>query len=84
MPEIENLFSVKKAKRNNDAEAILLGVSRRWLREMLKAYLRSGRNKFSLIDHRKGNYRKKYPIQKTTRIQRMTLTKSSNTVLRCS
>ena len=59
MPEIENLFSVKKAKRNNDAEAILLGVSRRWLREMLKAYLRSGRNKFSLIDHRKGNYRKK-------------------------
>ena len=29
MPEIENLFSVKKAKRNNDAEAILLGVSRR-------------------------------------------------------
>lgn len=64
MPEIENLFSVKKAKRNNDAEAILLGVSRRWLREMLKAYLRSGRNKFSLIDHRKGNYRKKVPHSK--------------------
>lgn len=64
MPEIENLFSVKKAKRNNDAEAILLGVSRRWLREMLKAYLRSGRNKFSLIDHRKGNYRKKGPHSK--------------------
>ena len=64
MPEIENLFSVKKAKRNNDAEAILLGVSRRWLREMLKAYLRSGRNKFSLIDHRKGNYRKKAPHSK--------------------
>ena len=64
MPEIENLFSVKKAKRNNDAEAIHLGVSRRWLREMLKAYLRSGRNKFSLIDHRKGNYRKKVPHSK--------------------
>ncbi|WP_302805384.1 transposase [Holdemanella biformis] len=64
MPEIENLFSVKKAKRNNDAEAILLGVSRRWLRKMLKAYLRSGRNKFSLIDHRKGNYRKKVPHSK--------------------
>lgn len=64
MPEIENLFSVKKAKRNNDAEAILLGVSRRWLREMLKTYLRSGRNKFSLIDHRKGNYRKKVPHSK--------------------
>ena len=64
MPEIENLFSVKKAKRNNDAEAILLGVSRRWLREMLKAYLRSGRNKFSLVDHRKGNYRKKVPHSK--------------------
>ena len=64
MPEIENLFSVKKAKRNNDAEAILLGVSRRWLREMLKAYLRSGRNKFSLIDHRKGNYRKRVPHSK--------------------
>ena len=64
MPEIENLFSVKKAKRNNDAEAILLGVSRRWLREMLKVYLRSGRNKFSLIDHRKGNYRKKVPHSK--------------------
>lgn len=64
MPEIEDLFSVKKAKRNNDAEAILLGVSRRWLREMLKAYLRSGRNKFSLIDHRKGNYRKKVPHSK--------------------
>lgn len=64
MPEIENLFSVKKAKRNNDAEAVLLGVSRRWLREMLKAYLRSGRNKFSLIDHRKGNYRKKVPHSK--------------------
>lgn len=64
MPEIENLFSVKKAKRNNDAEAILLGVSRRWLREMLKAYLRSGRNKFSLVDHRKGNYRKRVPHSK--------------------
>lgn len=64
MPEIENLFSVKKAKRNNDAEAIHLGVSRRWLREMLKAYLRSGRNKFSLIDHRKGNYRKRVPHSK--------------------
>jgi hypothetical protein len=59
MPEIENLFSVKKAKRNNDAEAILLGVSRRWLREMLKAYLRSGRNKFSLVDQRKNNSRPK-------------------------
>lgn len=64
MPEIENLFSVKKAKRNNDAEAILLGVSRRWLREMLKAYLRSGRNKFSLVDHRKGNYKKRVPHSK--------------------
>jgi len=64
MPEIENLFSVKKAKRNNDAEAMLLGVSRRWLREMLKAYLRSGRNKFSLVDHRKGNYRKRVPHSK--------------------
>lgn len=59
MPEIEKLFSVKKTKRNNDAEAVLLGVSRRWLRQMLKTYLRSGRNKFSLIDQRKKNSRPK-------------------------
>ena len=49
---------------NHDADAILLNISRRHLRTLFYDYLRSGRNKFSLIDHRKGNYRKKVPHSK--------------------
>lgn len=49
---------------NHDADAILLNISRRHLRTLFYDYLRSGRNKFSLVDHRKGNYRKRVPHSK--------------------
>lgn len=49
---------------NHDADAILLNISRRHLRTLFYNYLRSGRNKFSLVDHRKGNYRKRVPHSK--------------------
>ena len=49
---------------NHDADAILLNISRRHLRTLFYDDLRSGRNKFSLVDHRKGNYRKRVPHSK--------------------
>lgn len=61
---IERLLTKRMPKNKFDTKAILLGVSKRQLRRMLLSYLLSGRNKFSLIDHRKGNYRKKVPHSK--------------------
>lgn len=61
---IERLLTKRMPKNKFDTKAILLGVSKRQLRRMLLSYLLSGRNKFSLVDHRKGNYRKRVPHSK--------------------
>lgn len=60
-----NKYPIKcRLRVNHDADAILLNISRRHLRTLFYDYLRSGRNKFSLVDHRKGNYRKRVPHSK--------------------
>ena len=48
-----------RLRMNHDSEAIILGVTRRYLSMLFYAYLRSGRNKFSLVDQRKKNSRPK-------------------------
>ena len=59
---MESIFKAEypligRMKLNHDMEAELLGISRRYLRTLFKNYLRSGRNKFSLVDKRKLNSR---------------------------
>ena len=48
-----------RLRMNHDSEAIILGVTRRYLSMLFYTYLRSGRNKFSLVDQRKNNSRPK-------------------------
>lgn len=48
-----------RLRMNHDSEATILGVTRRYLSMLFYTYLRSGRNKFSLVDQRKNNSRPK-------------------------
>lgn len=56
-PHWEKLFMNKSSKACYDEVANKLGICRKHVRRLLKMYLRSGRDMFSLVDKRKFNKR---------------------------